>query len=191
VEHARSRSIIPYPSAGTGVQGYLVIMRGNAEEGIPLIRSALQDMYRHRYHLITTALYSAMAEGLLMLGARDQALETIETAFSVVEQHGDLFNLPELLRIKGDILASGSQSGPSQAEGCYHRSLELASRQSALSWELRTAVSLARLWTGQGRVTEAVEVLKPILAQFTEGFDTPDYQRAERLLNELTGSETN
>jgi predicted ATPase/DNA-binding winged helix-turn-helix (wHTH) protein len=191
VEHARSRSIIPYPSAGIGVQGYLMIMRGNAEEGIPLIRSALRDMYRHRYHLITTALYSAMAEGLLTLGARDQALETIETAFSVVQQHGDLFNMPELLRIKGDILASGAQSDPSQAEGCYRHSLELASRHSALSWELRTAISLARLWAGQGRVNEAVQVVKPVLAQFTEGFGTPDYQQAEHLINELTGSETN
>jgi tetratricopeptide (TPR) repeat protein len=190
VEHARSRSIIPYPSAGIGVQGYLVIMRGNAEEGIPLIRSALRDMYRHRYHLITTALYSAMAEGLLILGARDQALETIETAFSVVQQHGDLFNMPELLRIKGDILASGAQPDYLKAEACYRGSLELASRQSALSWKLRTGISLAHLLRQQGRGTEAVPMLEAICAQFTEGFDTPDYQRAKHLVSELIERQT-
>ncbi len=126
-----------------------------------------------------------------MLGARDQALQTIETAFSVVQHHGDLFNVPELLRIKGDILASGAQPDDAQAEVCYRRSLELASSQSALSWELRTAISLARLWARQGRGNEAVRMLNPILARFTEGFDTPDYRHAKRLIDELAEPATN
>lgn len=181
VAHARSRSIVPYPDAGTGVRGYLAIMRGDAETGIPLVRSSLEELHRHRYHLLTTALHSAMAEGLLMRGARDQALNTVENALSLVQRNGDLFNVPELLRIKGDILASSAQPDHPRAEACYRRSLELASGQSALSWELRTGISLARLWSRQGHVNEAAKMLDAICARFTEGFDTPDYQCARSL----------
>jgi predicted ATPase/DNA-binding winged helix-turn-helix (wHTH) protein len=186
VAHARSRSIIPYPAAGTGVQGYLAIMRGDAQTGIPLIQSSLADLHRHRYELITTALHSALAEGFLLLGAHDRALETIETAFSLVERNGDLFNLPELLRIKGDILASGPRPDYPQAEACYLRSHELAFRQSALSWELRTGISLARLWSGQGRSDEAFRMLDAICARFTEGFDTPDFKNARLMTKQET-----
>lgn len=183
VAHARSRSIIPYPAAGTGVQGYLAIMRGEARTGVPMIQRSLADLQRHRYELLTTALRTAMAEGHRMLGAHDQAFEVIEGTFSVVERNGDLFNVPELLRIKGDILASGARSDHPQAEACYLRSRELACRQSALSWELRTGISLARLWMEQGRSDEARRMLESICARFTEGFGSPDFQTARRLVD--------
>jgi predicted ATPase/DNA-binding winged helix-turn-helix (wHTH) protein len=185
VAHARSRSIIPYPAAGAGVQGYLAIMRGDAERGVPLVQSSLEELNRHRYALLTTALHSALAEGLSALGARDRALDTVGKALLLVERNGDMFNLPELLRIKGDILGSGARPDMRQAEACYLHARELASRQSALSWELRTGISLARLWSGQGRTAEAVRMVDSLCARFTEGFDSPDFRRARRLMDEL------
>ncbi|WP_406857668.1 winged helix-turn-helix domain-containing protein [Alsobacter sp. KACC 23698] len=182
VAHARSRSIIPYPAAGIGVKGYLAIMRGDARAGVLLVRSALVSLRESRYELLTTALNSALAEGLLALGERDQALDTIQTAWEAVERNGDRFNVPELLRIKGDILASGPAPRAQEAQACYLQAQQEAIRSSALSFELRSGISLARLWLAQGRGPQAAEMLAAVCARFEEGFDTPDFLAAQRLI---------
>jgi predicted ATPase len=71
------------------------------------------------------------------------------------------------------------------AEDSYRRALEVARQQSAKFWELRAAISLARLWRDQGKRTEARDLLAPIYAWFTEGFDTPVLKEAKALLDEL------
>ena len=71
------------------------------------------------------------------------------------------------------------------AEACFEQALEIAREQSAKSWELRAATSLARLWQQQGKQTEARELLSDIYNWFTEGFDTKDLQDAKALLEEL------
>ena len=87
----------------------------------------------------------------------------------------------------------GSQAEPepaaagtvSEAETAMQRGIEVARRQNAKSWELRGAMSLARLWTGQGRHSEARDLLAPILGWFQEGFDTTDLKEAKTLLGQL------
>ncbi len=74
---------------------------------------------------------------------------------------------------------------PAQAEVAYRDALEVARRQSAKSYELRAATSLARLWQGQGRDEEARDLLQPVYDWFTEGFDTKDLKDAKALLEEL------
>ncbi len=72
-----------------------------------------------------------------------------------------------------------------EAEACFEKSLEIAKNQSAKSWELRAATSLARLWQQQGKEGEAQSLLSDIYNWFTEGFDTKDLQDAKALLEEL------
>ncbi len=134
---------------------------------------------------MTTAFNSALAEGLLMSGQHDRALETIDEAMAVVERNGDLFNIPELLRIKGDIAGSGPQPDLGQAETLFLRSLTIAKGNSALAWELRTATSLAVLWSSQGRHQDAREVLAPVADRFTEGFGSADLIESKRVLDGL------
>jgi predicted ATPase len=93
--------------------------------------------------------------------------------------------MPEALRIKGEILAQSNPSDPESIEYCFTRSLACARRQGALSWELRTATSLARLWNQHGRPADADALLKPIYARFTEGFGTADLRAARTLLEGL------
>ena len=62
----------------------------------------------------------------------------------------------------------------------------MARRQEAKSWELRAATSLARLWQRQEKVLEARDLLAPVYAWFTEGFDTQDLRDARTLLDALT-----
>jgi predicted ATPase len=87
------------------------------------------------------------------------------------------------MRIKGEILASGSRS--CEAETWFSRSMDLAREQSALAWELRAATSFAHLRARQGRCGEASRVLRSVYVRFTEGFGTPDLKAAKRLLDEL------
>jgi predicted ATPase len=75
-----------------------------------------------------------------------------------------------------------------QAEACFQQALDVARRQRAKSWELRAAMSLARLWQQQGKRAEAHALLAPIYGWFTEGFDTADLQEAKVLLDALRGS---
>ena len=74
----------------------------------------------------------------------------------------------------------------SEAETAIQQAIDVARRQNAKSWELRGATSLARLRRHQGRQQEAVALLAPILAWFTEGLDTPDLKDAKALLDKLT-----
>ena len=73
-----------------------------------------------------------------------------------------------------------------KAEAHFERALAVARAQQAKSWELRAAMSMARLWREQGKRDEARDLLAPVYGWFTEGFDTPDFKQAKALLDELT-----
>ena len=90
----------------------------------------------------------------------------------------------EILRLKGWML---SLRAISRARSGYLASLGWARQQQAKSWELRTSTSLARLWQSQGKCKEAYELLSPVYAWFSEGFDTKDLIEAKTLLGELGG----
>ena len=80
----------------------------------------------------------------------------------------------------------GGTAAAAQADACFRRALAVARRQGAKSHELRGGTSLARLWREQGRLREALGLLAPMYAWFTEGFDTPDLQEARCLLDDLS-----
>jgi len=190
IDHARNRALVPYEAAGLGVRGYLSVMRGDHEAGLPLLRCALLEMHAHHYGLMTTAFNSALAEGLLMANQPSEALEAIDEALATVERNGDLFNIPELLRIKGEVFASESISDSRQAQALFLRSLEMARANQALAWELRTATSLACFWRAQRRFEEARNVLGSVVAKFTEGFGCTDFAKAQRVLDDCNRDAT-
>jgi predicted ATPase len=103
----------------------------------------------------------------------------------MVEKMGGAPLEAELYRLKGEALLAGTGT-VSEAETAMQQGIAVARRQNAKSWELRGAMSLARLWAGQGRRTEARELLAPVYRWFTEGFDTADLKDAKMLLDKLT-----
>jgi predicted ATPase len=113
----------------------------------------------------------------------DSALSSIDLAIDEIARDGDLAYLPELLRIKGSIKAMSGDFQSSEAS--LLGGLTEARRQSALSWELRVACELAKLWQQQSRVDEALALLSPIYDSFAEGFDTGDLRTAAQLLEDL------
>lgn len=103
-----------------------------------------------------------------------------------LERAHELWIVPEFLRRKGELLMVRGASGEvTMAEDHFRQALDSARRQGALSWELRAATSLARLWCSQSRRPEALALLQPVYDGFTEGFDTADLRAAKVLLDTL------
>ena len=118
-----------------------------------------------------------------MLGQPVEGLNHLAEAAQIVETTDERDVEAELHRLRGNLL--NAIGDPSAAEKSYHRALTVAKRQSAKTWELLTAMSLARLWRSQGKRAEAHDLLAPIYRWFTEGFDTPVLQDAKALLDQL------
>jgi predicted ATPase len=116
-------------------------------------------------------------------GQIDEGLALVDDALQIVERTGERLLEAELLRRKGQLLLRQGHS--EAAEELYRKALSIAREQEAKLWELRAAVSLARLRRDQDRRAEARDLLAPIYGWFTEGFDTPDLKEAKALLNEL------
>jgi hypothetical protein len=171
IAHAAKHSLGPYHAVGLGQKGALSIKRGAAEAGVQLLRGCLETLHASRHEILTTVFASDLAEGLAMTEQFDEALATINGAIGrVIGQvggTGESFDLPEMLRIKGHILGSSAQFNPLHAENCLLQSLEWARKQSALGWELRTATSLAGLWSGHHRAADGLELLATVYASFT------------------------
>lgn len=125
-----------------------------------------------------------MAALLLRMGKIDAGLEFNSATWQIVQETGEHCFSAEIQRLKGELLSSDSRRA--DAEASFLAALETARAQDAKSLELRTAISLARLWSGEGKRTEARDLLNPIYAWFTEGFDTRDLTVAKSLLEELS-----
>ena len=91
----------------------------------------------------------------------------------------------DINRLAGEIALKSPQLSAKSAEAYFQRALAVARQQQAKSWELRAAMSMARLWRDQGKRDEARELLAPVYGWFTEGFDTRDLKEAKALLDEL------
>ena len=94
----------------------------------------------------------------------------------------------EVNRVAGEIALKSPEPDAVKAEAYFERALAVARQQQAKSWELRAAMSMARLWRDQGKRDEARELLAPVYGWFTEGFDTLDLKEAKALLDELCAS---
>src|SRR5262249_3840 len=119
----------------------------------------------------------------------DEACRCIGEAMAAVETTRETWCEAEISRIAGEIAVKTSHPGTGKAQSYFEHALEVARQQQAKSWELRAAMSLARLWRDQGKVQQARELLAPVYGWFTEGFDTRDLKEAKALLEELAQME--
>ena len=129
---------------------------------------------------------SVLARAYTKRGEVDEGLVLLDQALADVDKKEIRELWAEVYRLKGELLLQQSQEHVAEAEACFRRAIEIAQKQSAKSWELRAAMSLARLWQGQGKVDDARTLLAPVYDWFTEGFDTTDLKDAKTLLHQLT-----
>jgi hypothetical protein len=129
-------------------------------------------------------LFALLGEAYMTAGQLTEARGAVETGLAVATQMGQPCFDSELHRLQGEIVLNAGGS-PSEAEAFFHHALEIARAQEAKSFELRTAITLARLWRDQGKRAAARNFLAPLHAWFTEGLDTADLKDAKALLDEL------
>jgi hypothetical protein len=178
-----------YQSWARGLEAALLIKRGEVDRGVQALRAALFEHSKTNSKLHQAILTVILAEGLGATGQVAAALAVIDDALAESAATEVHWYMPEQLRIKGELtLLNDAPNAVAEAETCYAQSLAWAQRQGALSWELRTATSLARLRHRQGRTAEAVNILQPVYARFTEGFQTADLMTARSLLGTLQGA---
>lgn len=126
-----------------------------------------------------------LAEMQLITGRAADALQTIGGALALAETSGQRFYDAGLYRLRGECFLALEEHTAREAEAAFREALEIARSQQARSLEIRAALSLARLWQQQGKRTDARDLLQPVYAWFTEGFDTRDLVDAKTLLEEL------
>jgi predicted ATPase len=176
----------PYWKAlGTAMRGWLFASTGKASDavraitsGITSLRSTGASLYEpwHLWHLAM-----AYAE----LGQPDDARRCIDDAIDKVERSKEKWCEAEVHRVAGEIALKSLAPDTEKAEKYFEHAISIARSQQAKSWEVRAAMSLARLWRDQGKPQQARELLAPVYGWFTEGFDTLDLKDAKALLDEL------
>jgi hypothetical protein len=175
-----------YQSWARGLEAASLIKGGEVERGVQALRAALAEHRKTNSKLHEAILTVVLAEGLGVIGQVAAGLAVIDEALAESDATEARWYVPEQLRIKGElILLTGAPNAATEADSCYVESLRWARRQGALSWELRTATSLARLRQRQARTAEALNVLQPVYTRFTEGFHTADLMAANTLLGTL------
>jgi predicted ATPase len=128
-----------------------------------------------------------LADAYLIGENADAALTHIEEALRISSRTGEVCFDPELHRCLGRLRLRLNAGDTARAEHAFQRALGIARAQSARLFELRAASDLARLWRDQGRIADALGLLAPTYAAFTEGFAFPDLVEARALLDELGG----
>jgi predicted ATPase len=118
-------------------------------------------------------------------GQLDQAWANIHEAMTTQETTKENWYEAEINRVAGEIALLSPERDATKAEGYFARALEVARQQQAKSWELRAAMSMARLWRDEGKRREARDLLAPVYGWFTEGFETLDLREARALLDDL------
>jgi class 3 adenylate cyclase/predicted ATPase len=182
---ATAQGIPVFVGYGTCWRGWVLAMQGQGAEGLAQLRQGTAAVMATGQELSRQQCLILLAEAAGHAGEVDEGLRLLAEALAVCETNGQGDRLTEVYRLQGEFLLRQATPDAAQAEACFHQSLEIARHQQAKSWELRTAVSLSRLWQQQGKRTEAYELLAPIYGWFTEGFDTADFQEAKALLDAL------
>jgi predicted ATPase len=118
-----------------------------------------------------------------LAGQFEDALTALGRAAETVAATGECYYQAELHRLRGVVLLAVGEDA--EAAAWLHRAIDKARHQQAKSWELRAAMSLARLWREQGKRAQAHDLLAPVYGWFTEGFDTADLKDAKALLDAL------
>ena len=199
--------LVIYQAASKVIRGWALNRQRRGEEAIEQMRLGIAA-HRATFTVMQRGYFLALlAEALGKARQAEEGLRILEEALLLAHPSGDRWYLAELYRVKGELLlmqatgggrsraAAGGNSPVEpessdesaaivRAEGCFQQSIKIARRQNANSWELRAATSLARLYQNQGKHEQARNLLAPVFARFSEGFDTADLRDAKALLDE-------
>jgi predicted ATPase len=165
------------------MRGCLLTLKGDNFHGIQTITQGIAALRSTGATAFLPLYLPFLATAHKRLNQFDEAWHVIDEAMTMVKTSKESWGEAEVYRVTGEIALAWAK--PDKAQAYFDRALAVARQQRAKSWELRAAMSLARLWRDQGKVSEARELLAPVYGWFTEGFDTRDLKEAKALLEEL------
>jgi class 3 adenylate cyclase/predicted ATPase len=167
-------------------QGWLSALNGKTEDAVYTITSGIAS-YRSTGATLLTPLYLLhLTRAYAELGQFEDASRYVGEALTGIETSKERWLEAEAHRIAGEVSLMSPERNAAKAEASYESALAIARAQQTKSWELRAAISMARLWRDQGKRHEAYDLLAPVYGWFTEGFDTLDLKEAKALLCELS-----
>jgi class 3 adenylate cyclase/predicted ATPase len=170
---------------GVVYQGLLSALNGEAADAVQMITAGVSALQSTGTTLFVPWFLAALARAYARLGRFDDAWGSFDKAIETLETGQETQWEAEVNRIGGEIALMSSEPRVTKAEAYFDRALAVAREQQAKSWELRAAMSMARLWGDQGKPQQARALLAPVYGWFTEGFDTLDLQEAKALLATL------
>jgi predicted ATPase len=182
---AQEQGFPQFRALGSTLRGWALAHQGEVQEGIEQMHQGLRAHRNPGAEIWRPYGLMLLAEAHGTLGELEEGLTLLTEALMLVDTTGERWYEPELYRLKGVLLEQQSSDNHAEAESSFHKAIAIAQSQSAKSWELRAATSLARLWQQQGKRQEAHDLLAPVYHWFTEGFDTADLQDAKALLDAL------
>ena len=185
VEVTREHGISLKFATAMFVDGWAAAGNGRVEEAIASIREGLAARRSAGRPVDEPSELGYYIDLLARTGQADEGMTVVANAVAACSDAGTTYWDAELHRQKGALLLSLADGNGAEAEACFKQAIEIARGQSARSFELRATMGLARLWQGEGKRTEARDILAPVHDWFTEGFDTADLKDAKALLDGL------
>jgi predicted ATPase len=173
-------------AGGMLVRGWVLALTGKASDTIHTLVSGILAWRSTGSTAFVPLFLSHLATAHAELSQFDDAWRCIGDALAAIETTGERWFESEVNRLAGEILLKSPNMDSVKAQAHFEHALAVARQQQAKSWELRAAMSMARLWRDQGKRDEARELLAPVYGWFTEGFDTLDLKEAKDLLDELS-----
>jgi class 3 adenylate cyclase/predicted ATPase len=171
-------------ACGRILEGWAIVDHGETDQGIEMLGGGVAAWRSAGAGLWLPLFLMLLAQAFSLAGRNETALTIIDQAIAIAEQTGERWCLAEILRVKAGLTFATNQ-GSDQVEILLASSLQVARSQNARSWELRAACDLASLWQRRDRAKEALLLLQPVYAQFTEGFRSADLRNAKRILDGL------
>jgi tetratricopeptide (TPR) repeat protein len=182
---AHEKSTTYFRQFGLSNKGSIHVIAGETDDAIRILTAALAAL-QVSGEIVWRPWYCAnLARAYAAGGQLDDAWRCINEASAAMEETNDRWCEAEIYRTTGEIALQSPQPDEAIVQAYFDRALLVARKQQAKSWELRAAMSMARLWRAQGKGDEARELLAPVYGWFTEGFDTLDLKQAKALLAEL------
>jgi predicted ATPase len=174
-----------WKAQGMSKQGCILTLTGKAAEAVQMITTGIAA-WRSTGSTVWMPLYlSYLARAYAELGQFEYAWRCTDEAMTAAETTKERWHEADIHRIAGEIALLLPESNAARAKACFERALAVARQQQAKSWELRAAMSMARMWRDQGKHQQARDLLTPVYNWFTEGFDTLDLKEAKTLLDTL------
>jgi predicted ATPase len=182
---ADEKGALFWKTLGTLWRGWLFALTGRASDAAQMIASGIAALRSTGSTVLMPLYLACFAKAHAELGQFNDAWRCIGEAMTTIEATNERWWEADINRRAGEIALLSSQPDAAKAQKHFEKALAVSRAQQAKSWELRAAMSLARLWRDQGKPQQARELLAPVYEWFTEGHDTLDLKEAKALLDEL------